>query len=392
MTVPYTPARPPFWRNEKILAWISQIAVLAAVAGLGYFLWRNMITELRLQRDVSFTFSWLGSVAGFDIGERLIPYDNTSSYARAMAVGILNTLQVSVVGIAIATVLGVFWGLARLSPNYLIQRLATLYIEIFRNIPLLVLLIFWYQGLFLTLPGLNAAVVLPGPVFISVRGMAVPWGEPTAAWPAFLVVLGAALILAVAVFVSLQIRQERTGQTAFKTLWGLAAFLAVAVLGGLWLQPLTLSQPYKEGLRIQGGYIFSPEFLSILSALSIYSSAYIAENVRGGIQSVDRGQLEATSSLGLTRLQAMRLVVLPQAMRVIIPPLVSNYLGLIKNSSLAVAIGYPEFFHVAAKTTLNQTGRAVEIFLIVMGVYLLFSLVTSLILNLYNRWVQIVER
>lgn len=385
--------RPPFWRDEKILAGLSQAAVLLVVASVGYYLWRNMITELRIQREVTFTYGWLDQVAGFDIGESLIPYNRGSTYGRAITVGILNTLQVALLGIVLSSILGVFFGLMRLSTNFLARRMATIYVELFRNIPLLVLLFFWYQGLFLKLPRLAEAVMLPGPIFISNRGVAIPWGTPTDAWSIYLWVLGCSAVAAIAVITGLHIHQQRTGRSPSKTLWGLAIFLAVAAVGwGVLPQPLTLSQPFRDGLRISGGYIFSPEFLAILSALSIYTSAYIAENVRGGIQAVVRGQHEAATSLGLTRMQAMRLVIMPQAMRIIIPPLISNYLSLIKNSSLAVAIAYPDFFHVTAQTTLNQTGRAIEVFLIIMGVYLLFSLITSLILNLYNRRIQIVER
>ena len=385
--------RPPFWRDERIIGWISQLVTLGVIVGILYFLWHNMVTELRVQRDTTFTFRWINFEAGFDISESLIDYDRARTYGRAIVVGILNTLQVAVLGIVFATVIGVVMGVLRQSTNYLVRGLATAYVEIFRNIPLVILLIFWYQAIFLKLPRLKEAILLPGPIFISIRGVAVPWGTPTESWGAFLISVLIGLALAVGLGFYLKALRDRTGKRIEITLICTGAWLLWSAVSWFVLpQPLTLTLPYLDGLRVSGGHVFSPEFMSVLSAISIYTSAYVAENVRGGIMAVARGQYEASESLGLTRLQAMRLVILPQALRVIIPPMVSIYLGLTKNSSLAVAIGYPDFFHTTAITTLNQTGRAIEIFLLLMGVYLLFSLITSLILNIYNRRVQLVER
>ena len=375
------------------MAWVWQVLVLLSVVGLAVFLFNNMVGELQTQRNVVFSYSWIGQVAGFDISESLIPYDSSATYGRAIVVGILNTLQVAVAAIFFSTVIGLFWGIVSISSNYLARRIAVIYVEVFRNVPLLVLLYFWYSGLFLQLPRLADAIELPGPTFLSIRGLYIPWGIPTDSWNGYLLILLLGLVGSAGLIAFLHQREIRTGQTYFKTLWGLGAFFLIAILGWIALPaPLTLSQPVKEGLRIVGGNSYSPEFISVVTALSVYASAYVAEIVRGGILAIHHGQQEASSALGLTRLQSLRLVILPQAMRVIVPPLISEYLSLTKSTSLAVAIGYPDFFHTTAKTTLNQTGREVEVFLLVMLVYLSISLVTSVILNWYNSHFQIKER
>lgn len=385
--------RPPFWRDERVMAWIWQALALLGVLGLAALLFSNMVTELQTQRNVVFSYRWIGQVAGFDISESLIPYDSSATYGRAIVVGILNTLQVALAAIVFSTGMGLFWGIVSISPNYLAKRIAVVYVEVFRNVPLLVLLYFWYSGLFLQLPRLADAIELPGPTFLSIRGLYIPWGIPTDSWNTYLLVLLLGLVGGVGAVIYLRRRESRTGQTYFKTLWGLGVLLLIAILGWIVLPaPLTLSQPVKEGLRIVGGNSYSPEFISVVTALSVYASAYVAEIVRGGILAIHHGQQEASSALGLTRLQSLRLVILPQAMRVIVPPLISEYLSLTKSTSLAVAIGYPDFFHTTAKTTLNQTGREVEVFLLVMLVYLSLSLVTSVVLNWYNSYFQIKER
>ncbi len=387
------PARPPFWRDERVIAWIWQALVLLGVLGLAAVLFTNMVRELQAQRNVVFSYRWIGQVAGFDISESLIPYDSSNTYGRAIVVGILNTLQVAFAAIVLSTIMGLFWGIVSISRNYLARRIAIVYVEVFRNVPLLVLLYFWYSGLFLQLPRLADAIELPGPTFLSIRGLYTPWGIPTDTWNSYLPILLLGLICGVGLMVFLHQREIRTGQVYFKTLWGLGTFLLIALVGWIALPaPLTLSQPVKEGLRIVGGKSYSPEFISVVTALSVYASAYVAEIVRGGILAIHHGQQEASSALGLTRLQSLRLVILPQAMRVIVPPLISAYLNITKNTSLAVAIGYPDFFHTTAKTTLNQTGREVEVFLLVMLVFLSISLATSVILNWYNNYFQIKER
>jgi general L-amino acid transport system permease protein len=237
------------------------------------------------------------------------------------------------------------------------------------------------------------AVILPGPTYLTNRGVAIPWGRPTETFPAFVWILVAGLLLAIGVTYGLRRYGRRTGRAPLAALWGLLVFLATAVIGWLALPgpPLSLTTPAQEGLRLAGGLTLSPEFMALLTGLSVYTSAFIADIVRAGIQSVNRGQVEAARSLGLDGFQTLRLVVFPQALRVIVPPLTSQYLNLTKNSSLAVAIGYPELFHVSG-TVLNQSGRAVEVITIVMAIYLAISLFTSALMNLYNRRVRLVER
>ena len=391
-----TSTRPPFWRDERILGILSQIVVVAIAVGFVAFLVNNLIGSLTVQLGVPISFSFLDSTAGFDIGESLIEYERSSTYLRAIMVGLLNTLQVAFLGIILSTFLGTLIGVMRLSTNFLVSRFASVYIEIFRNIPLLVLLIFWAQAVFLKFPRIKEAIILFNPyfpIYLSNRGISAPWGIPTDSWATYLLVLAGGLILASIVAYFLVQRGKRTGRMPFVTLWFLVIFLLVATIGWIALpQPLTLSRPILDGFNTTGGRVYSQQFLALLSGLTIYTSAFIAEVVRAGIQSVSKGQQEAATALGLGGFQTLRLIIFPQAMRVVIPPLTSQYLNLTKNTSLAIAIGYPDLFAVAGNTILNQTGRAIEVFIIVMGIYLSFSLFTSLIMNIYNRRIQLVER
>ncbi len=390
-----THTRPPFWRDERVLAVLSQVIVVAAVIGLFWFFYRNMVSSLREQLGTVISFDFLDNTAGFDIGESLIPYDRSSTYARAFVVGLLNTLQVAFFGILLATALGVLFGVMRLSKNFLVSRIALVYIELFRNIPLLVFLIFLAQAVFLKLPRVKEAIVLFDPyfpVYVSNRGISTPWGIPTETWTTFLMILMAGFVLAIIVTALLYRRGKQTGRMPFLTLWFIVTFLAVGALGWIFLQPLELSKPFLDGLNTEGGRVYSQQFMALVVGLGVYTSAFIAEVVRAGIQSVSPGQREASTALGLNGYQTLRMIIFPQAMRVIIPPLTSQYLNLIKNSSLAIAIGYPDLFAVAGNTILNQTGRAIEVFSLVMLIYLSFSLLTSLIMNIYNRRVRLVER
>lgn len=389
-------ARPPFWRDERILAILTQVIVVAMVLGVLFYLYRNMTSALREQMGIAISFDFLDTTAGFDIGESLIEYDRSRTYARALLVGLLNTLQVAFFGIIFATVLGTIIGVMRLSTNWLVSRIALVYVETFRNIPLLVLLIFWAQAVFLKLPRVREAIILFDPyfpIYLSNRGMATPWGVPTESWGAFLLFVLAGLVAAVIVAALLVRRGRQTGRMPFVTPWFLATWLGVAAVG--WVvagQPLELSRPALEGLNTQGGRVYSQQFMALLSGLTIYTAAFIAEIVRAGIQSVSKGQREAATALGLGGFETLRLIIFPQALRVIVPPLTSQYLNLTKNSSLAIAIGYPDLFAVAGNTILNQTGRAIEVFMLIMGIYLSFSLFTSLVMNLYNRRIRLVER
>lgn len=385
--------RPPFWRDERILSVLSQVIVVLIVAGFLYFLYSNLMAALRVRFSNPISFDFWTQTAGFDIKESLLDYSRSSTYGRAFAVGLLNTLVVAVLGITFATIWGIFLGVMRLSNNFLVNRLAALYVDLFRNIPLLLLLIFWSQAVFLKLPRVQEAVVLPGPIFLSQRGVAVPWGTPTAAWPLFLYTLFEALVVAIVAGLLLAQLSQRTRYKPIISLWVVLIFLVVLLIRSLLIPaPLTLSFPELVGFNTRGGRVLSPEFMAILSGLVIYTAAFIAEIVRSGIQAVAKGQREAAAALGLTSFQTLRLVIFPQALRIIIPPLTSQYLNLTKNSSLAIAVGYPDLFAVAGNTIRNQTGREIEVFLLVMGVYLTLSLITSLLMNFYNRRIRLVER
>jgi general L-amino acid transport system permease protein len=382
----------PLWRDERALRVFAQVAFIAIMLGVLGYLARNMLSALR-QQGMGLGFSFLPLTAGFDIGEHLIPYSRSSSYLDAFVVGLLNTALISILGIILATIVGVIIGVARLSQNVLIQGLARAYIELLRNIPLLVLLIFWYTGIFLKLPRVNQAIPWPGGVLLTNRGVAIPWWLPTDTFPTYLLILGAGVAAAAAVVgVGIWIGR-RTGRPPLTWVWGPLALVAVAVVGWFVVPsaPLQVELPGLQGLRLTGGKQLSPEFMALLSGLVIYTSAFIADVVRAGIQSVPRGQVEAAKAIGLKDFQVLRLVVFPQALRVIVPPLTGHYLNLTKNSSLAVAIGYPDLFSVSG-TVLNQSGRAVEVISLVMAVYLSLSLLTSLVMNWYNRHIRIIER
>jgi general L-amino acid transport system permease protein len=382
----------PFWRDERILKILGQIAFVSAVLLFFSFIFQNMRAGLAKQ-GITLSLGFIRGVSGFDIAETLFTYDRSSTYLQAYQIGLLNTLLVSVVGIFFATVLGVILGVGRLSTNFIINRLAAFYLELIRNLSLLVFLIFWYLGVFLKLPRVREAIIWPGDIFLSNRGVGIPWGLPTASYPTFRLILIFGFILALIVFFSLRAYSQRTGRAPLTTLWTLLTFILVALAGWIILpdKPLSLDLPRVDGLRLTGGKILTPEFMALTSGLVLYTSAFIGEVVRAGIQSVSKGQVEASRALGLNAFQTLRLVVFPQALRVVIPPLTSQYLNLIKNSSLAISVGYPDVFYVS-NTIQNQTGRAVEMITMVMLTYLAFSLITSVFMNWYNQRIKLVER
>ncbi len=381
----------PFWRDERILRILGQAVFLVVTVSFFAYLYNNMMTALEAQGMLP-SFKFLTHTAGFDIGESFIEYDRSDTYGRALLVGLINTIYVSIVGIFFATILGVVLGVSRLSNNFLVAKLSSIYLEILRNIPLLVLLIFWYSGVFIALPRVKEAINW-GSVYLSNRGLAIPWGIPTETWGIYTIILLFALIFALVVSWRLNIIGERTGRPPLRILWVPLSFFTVAIIGWILLPqaPLVLDKPELTGLNFSGGYVFTPEFMALFSGLVIYTAAFIGEIVRAGIMSVSKGQHEAAKALGFTTLQTLRLVVFPQAMRVIVPPLTSQYLNLTKNTSLAVAIGYPDLFAVGG-TTLNQSGRAVEVITLMMGLYLLSSLITSVFMNFYNNKIKLVER
>jgi general L-amino acid transport system permease protein len=382
----------PFWRDERILKILGQIVFVVAVFLFYSFIYQNMKAGLAKQ-GVSISLSFIKGVAGFDIAESFFSYNRSSTYWQAYLVGLLNTLSVSIVGIIFATLLGTILGVARLSTNFIINRLASFYLELVRNLSLLVFLIFWYLGVFLKLPRVNDAVIWPGNILLSNRGVGIPWGLPTASYPTFRLFLIFGIILAVVVFFYLRSYNQRTGRVPLTAVWMLVSFIAVALMGWLVLpeKPLSLDLPFVKGLNLGGGKILSPEFMALTSGLVLYTAAFIGEIVRAGIQAVSKGQTEASRALGFNGFQTLRLIIFPQALRVVIPPLTSQYLNLIKNSSLAIAVGYPDVFYVA-NTIQNQTGRAVEMIATVMATYLIFSLITSYLMNIYNNKIRLVER
>ncbi len=380
------------WNYPRVRALMLQALFLAAVLAFLAYIVGNTLDNLE-QRGISTGFGFLSSEAGFGIIQTLIDYSESASFGRTFLVGLLNTLLVSILGIVLATLLGFLIGVARLSGNWLIARLATAYIEIFRNIPLLLQIFFWYFAVLRALPMPRQSLALGDAVFFNLRGLYLP--KPVFQ-PGFEWVLGAFLVTLVAVALLLRWahhRQERTGRVLPA---GRFALLLVGILPltiyFLAGSPLTWEYPEFSGFNFRGGMVIIPELTALLLALSIYTAAFIAEIVRAGILAVSHGQTEAARALGLRPGQTLRLVVIPQALRVIIPPLTSQYLNLLKNSSLATAIGYPDLVAVFAGTTLNQTGQAVEVIAMTMAVYLGLSLLISLFMNWYNARISLVER
>ncbi|MFN3447739.1 MAG: amino acid ABC transporter permease [Roseococcus sp.] len=369
------------------LMWQALLA--AAVVLLGWWLYNNMLANMAA-RGLQFGFGFLGRSAGIPIGEAIIPYTPADTYQRALTVGLLNTLRVAVLGIVIATILGIALGLARLSSNPLLRALTGGYIEVIRNTPLVLQLVFWH-AIILQLPSVRQALnPLPG-VFLSQRGLKLPVFLADEALASALLALLAAALLWYGLVRREAARQAATGERRSTLLPGLALLVAFPLLSTALVGAPAWDWPELAGFNFQGGVTLSPEFFALLLGLVIYTAAFIAEIVRAGIQSVHKGQWEAARALGLPGGRIMRLVILPQALRVIIPPLTSQYLNLTKNSSLAVVIGYPDLVSVS-NTSINQTGQAVEVISIFMAVYLIISLLTSLLMNLYNRAVALKER
>lgn len=363
---------------------VFQIAFLALLVWVGYEIVANARANLQAQRIAS-GFGFLSNTAGFGISQTLIPYSESDSYTRVFFVGLLNTLVVSAIGIVFATIIGFLVALGRLSPNWLLARVSGGYVELIRNLPLLFQILFWYLAVLGALPSPRQSVSLFDAIFLSNRGFVVPAPIPQGSFGTFI----AAIVIAIAASLVMRAYARRRlfqrGETL--TIWSLVLAMLIGLpllVVLLWGAPMHFEVPVLRGFNFAGGSRVAPEFVALTLALSTYTAAFIAEIVRAGIQSVPKGQMEAGASLGLPRRTTLRLVVIPQALRVILPPLTNQYLNLTKNSSLAVAIGYPDLFSVFAGTTLSQTGQAVEIIAITMGVYLAISLVTSAIMSLYG--------
>ena len=377
--------------SERARGILWQVLLVAAVGAVVWYLFSNTLHNLAT-RQIQVGFAFLNREAGFEIAEKLIEYDPSNNYARAFMVGLFNTLYVAALGIVLATLLGTLIGIARLSSNWLLSRMASTYVEVMRNIPLLLQLLIWY-GLFTELlPGVRQAINVGGLLFISQRGFRFAWPEAHPAWGAALWTLAIGLVLALVWRAIARRRQAATG-LQWPVGWP-AALLIIGLPMAVWAlygAPTTLEIPKLAGFDFRGGRVVSPDFTALVIGLVTYTAAFIAEVVRAGILAVDRGQTEAAMSLGLSPGQRLRLVTLPQALRVIIPPLTSQYLNLTKNSSLAVAIGYPDLVAVA-NTSMNQTGQALEAIAILMAVYLSISITISVFMNWYNARVRLVER
>jgi general L-amino acid transport system permease protein len=369
-----------------------QVILVLAVVSFGWWIVHNTIINLR-QANIASGFDFLWNRAGFDIAQTPIAYTIDDTHGRAFLVSLVNTLIVAGVGIVLATILGFVIGIARLSPNWLLARVATVYVEVFRNIPLLLQLLFWYKAVLALLPGPRQGIVLPFGGNLSNRGLILPKPVPQDGFSVVLVVAAIGVVGWILLSRWAKARQAATGQPFPVFTAGLAgvvvASLAAFVVMGA---PLTFEVPELKGFNFQGGLTLIPELMALLLGLVIYTAAFIAEVVRAGILAIPHGQSEAAHALGLRNGLTMRLVIVPQALRVIIPPLTSQYLNLTKNSSLAVAVGYPDLVAVFAGSTLNITGRAVEVIFMTMGVYLTLSLLTAAFMNWFNARVALVER
>lgn len=393
------PTNIPFWRDIRFLKVFLQVLFLVGVFALLGFFYSNMMRGLNEQGH-PLSLSFLFEEAGFDISDRIIDYDLSDTYLKAYLVGVLNTLRVSIIGIVCATVLGFIFGVARLSSNWLIRSIAAVYVEIFRNVPLLLQIWFWY-AILLTLPKVQDSILISNSIVLNVRGVYIPSIAGGAGFSAWLWYLLAGIVLAIItvlclaafrrIFRSSELEQENrlsfVSNIIFGAKWIAAPIFLIIAIAGWFLspgQPLQIILPELQGFNYVGGINLTPEFFGLLVGLVVYTSAYVAEVVRGGIQAVVKGQREAARAVGLKEGQVLRLVVVPQAIPIIVPPLTSQYLNLAKNSSLGIAIGFLELLAVG-RTMIEQTGQTIPIFTMIMVTYLIMSLATSVFMNWYNR-------
>lgn len=377
----------PLWRDSRIIKIVGQILILAIVISAIAFLGNNLVNNFQ-RLNLTFGYNFLSRSSSFGIANPPIKYHPTDPYIRALLIGLLNSLRVMFFGIIFATILGITIGIGRLSDNWLVNKLAGIYVEVLRNTPLLLQLFFWYFAVFLRLPKINRPLIIGNLFFLTNRGLDIPWYVPNLrTWLTLGCIVGCVALAIVAWGKRTKaIEQAQNPQPWLLLLGGSAiAIILLFCLGIDWVVP------QLQNKSIKGGINLSPEFATLLMGLSIYTAAFIAEVVRAGIQSVEQGQWEAARALGLQPGAMMQLVIFPQALRVIIPPLTSEYLNLVKNSSLAIAIGYSDLYAIS-NTIANQTGKSVEILLIIMVVYLTINLIISLAMNHFNRLVQLKER
>ena len=388
----FSKANIPFYRDERVLKIFAQ--VVSSVLIIGILIWA-VINFFRAAeaRSMTLTFGFLKESAGFPISNPPIEYEPVMSLGRAFMVGLVNTLLVSGLGVVFATIFGTLIALARLSSNWLLNRIALVYIEFHRNIPLLVLLFIWYFVVFGVVPPVKDSLVWPGPTYINKRGIYLSWPRLTETGYIFVIGLAIGIVIALITYITLRKRRAITGKETYFVPISLGLLVLFFILG--WLlsggTPFQIDSPYLDGFNFKGGLRLTPEFAGMFISLSMYTAAFIAEVIRGGIQAIDKGQIEAARAVGLSQMQVLSLVIFPQALRIIIPPMISQYLNLTKNSSLALAIGFQEVFSVG-KIAINQAGRAVPVFALIMITYLSLSLLTSFILNIYNRRIQFVLR
>ena len=381
-----------FYNNPKIRAIIYQVIALIAIFLFTYYVLHNMFVNIE-KRGINTGFDFLGNEAGFGIISTLISYTESDTYGRVFVIGILNTLLVSGIGIFFSTIIGLLVGIGRLSKNFMISKLCLVYVETFRNIPILLQILFWYNVVLAALPGPRQSMSYMDAFFLNNRGLYIP--RPILESGFISVIIAFFIAIAGVVYLAkwAKKRHDETGEE-FPVFWTSLAILIVGPVLVYFISgsPATLEYAELKGFNFVGGWTFTPELLALSFALSIYPATYIAEAVRAGIEAVPKGQKEAASSLGLKNYVILRKVVLPQALRVIIPPVINQYLNLMKNSSLATAIGYPELVTLFAGTALNQVGQAIEIILMTMAVYLTISIVISIVMNFINAKIQIKER
>ena len=377
----------PFWRDSRVIKIMGQMVVLAIAVSLFAWLGNNLVNNLQ-RLNLSFGFNFLDRAASFAIADPPIKYRPTDPYFRALLVGLLNSLRVMFFGILIAAVLGITVGIGRLADNWLVRKLASVYVEILRNTPLLLQLFFWYFAVFLRLPKIDNPLIVGDLIFLTNRGLDIPWFTDNLRTKLALVAIVGCILFATAAWAK---RNQTIEQGQSPKLW--LSLLVMSAIATIFLFGFGIdwAVPQLQRQSITGGLNLSPEFATLLIGLGIYTSAFIAEVVRAGIQSVNQGQWEAARALGLNPSSIMQLVIFPQALRVMIPPLTSEFLNLIKNSSLAIAIGYSDIYAIG-NTIFNQTGKPIEIILILMLVYLTINLIVSLIMNRFNALVQLKER
>ncbi|MDC0932229.1 amino acid ABC transporter permease [Arcobacteraceae bacterium] len=381
-----------FYNNPKIRAIIYQVLTLVLIAMVTYFILNNMFTNIE-KRGINTGFDFLGSEAGFGILSTLIPYTESDTYGRVFVVGILNTLLVSVIGIFFASIIGLLVGIGRLSQNFMISKLALVYIETFRNIPILLQILFWYNVVLSSLPGPRQSLSYLDSIFLNNRGLYIPRPILESGFTAVIIAFILAVIAVIFLTKWARKKHDETGE-GFPTTLVSISILVISPLLVYFISgsPASFEYAALKGFNFKGGWTLIPELLALAFALSIYTATYIAEAVRAGIESVPKGQKEAAIVLGLSYSTTLRKVILPQALRVIIPPVLNQFLNLIKNSSLATAIGYPELVTIFSGTSLNQVGQAIEIILMTMAVYLTISIIISLLMNYVNTKLQIKER